>query len=73
MNFLCILNWIEKKERKLSVCNDGRVITIMNIKKSSLTMERTFPNKGILKKLTRIFFFLDILYNINKVETLNKQ
>ncbi len=33
--------------------NGGRVIAAVSIYKSSLTMEETFPDKGILEKLTR--------------------
>jgi hypothetical protein len=33
--------------------NNDRVIVVVSIYKSNLTMEETFPNKGILKKLTK--------------------
>ncbi len=33
--------------------NGGHVIAAVNIQKYSMTMEKTFPNKGILEKLTK--------------------
>jgi hypothetical protein len=33
--------------------NNGHVIDAVSISKSSLTMEETLPNKGILEKLIR--------------------
>jgi hypothetical protein len=46
---------IKLKRRKENVVyiNGGRVIAAVSIYKSSLTMEETFPDKGILEKLTR--------------------
>jgi hypothetical protein len=35
-------------------------------------MEETFPNKGILEKLTRKMKSLALYIDVNKVETLNK-
>ncbi len=32
--------------------NGGRVIGVVSIWKSNLTMEETLPNKGILEKMT---------------------
>ncbi len=52
--------------------NGGYVIVIMNIQKSSLTMEETFPDKGTLKKLIRKRKNLAFYTTINKVKTLNK-
>ncbi len=52
--------------------NDGHVIALVNIQKSSLTMEETLLNKGILKKLTKEGKNLAFYITINKVETLNK-
>jgi hypothetical protein len=52
--------------------NGGRVIATMSIYKSSLTMEETFPDKGILEKLTRDGKSLAFYIAVNKAETLNK-
>jgi hypothetical protein len=52
--------------------NGGRVIAIVSIYKFNLTMEKTLPGKGILKKLTREGKSLAFYTIINKVETLNK-
>jgi hypothetical protein len=46
---------IKLKRRKKNVVyvNGGHVIAAVNIQKYSMTMEKTFPNKGILEKLTK--------------------
>ncbi len=46
---------IKLKRRKENVVyvNNDHVIAIVNIYKSSLTMEEIFPNKKILEKLIR--------------------
>ncbi len=49
---------------------DDHVIIIGSIYKSSLNMEETFPDKGILKKLTIETKSLAFYTAINKVETL---
>ncbi len=41
-----------RKENVMYV-NGGHVILVVNIWKSSLTMEETFLDKGILEKLTK--------------------
>jgi hypothetical protein len=48
--------------------NGGRVITTVSIKKSSLIMEETFPNKGILEKLTRKGKSLTFYKVVNKLK-----
>ncbi len=59
--------------KKNVVCvNGGGVIATMNIQKSSLTMEETFPDKGILEKLIREGKSLAFYIVVKKVETLNK-
>ncbi len=70
MKFSCI----ELKRRKKNVVyvNGDRVIVAMSIQKSSLTMEETFPNKGILEKLTRKGKSLTFYIVVNKDEALNK-
>jgi len=52
--------------------NGGCVIATMSIYKSSLIMEDTFPDKGILEKLTREGKNLAFYIVVNKAETLNK-
>jgi len=52
--------------------NNGCVITVVNILKSSLTMEETFPNKGIIEKLTKEGKSLTFYTTVNKAKTLNK-
>ncbi len=52
--------------------NNGHVIAVMSIQKSSLIMEETLPNKGILEKLTREGKNLIFYIVVNKAETLNK-
>jgi hypothetical protein len=52
--------------------NGGRVIAVMSIKKSSLTMEETLPNKGILERLKREGKSLTFYIVVNKAKTLNK-
>jgi hypothetical protein len=52
--------------------NGGRVIVAMNILKSSLIMEETFLDKGILEKLTKEGKSLAFYTIVNKAETLNK-
>jgi hypothetical protein len=52
--------------------NDGRVIVIMSIYKSSLIMEEILPKKGILEKLTREGKSLAFYIIVNKIKTLNK-
>jgi len=52
--------------------NSGHVIAIVSIYKSNPTMEETFPDKGILKKLIREGKSLAFYIVVNKVETLNK-
>jgi hypothetical protein len=52
--------------------NDGRVIAIVNIYKSSLTVEENFPDKRILEKLIREGKSLAFYIAVNKAETLNK-
>jgi hypothetical protein len=46
---------IKLKRRKENVVyvNGGRVIAVVSIQKSSMTMEETLPNKGILEKLIK--------------------
>jgi hypothetical protein len=44
----------------------------MSIYKSSVIMEETFLDKGILEKLTREWKSLTFYKTINKAETLNK-
>jgi len=48
--------------------NGGRVIVVVNIYKSNLTMEETFPNKGILKKIIREEKSLAFHIGINKLK-----
>jgi len=43
--------------------NGGCVIDAMNILKSNLTMEETFPNKGILEKTNKKREKFGLLYN----------
>ncbi len=52
--------------------NDGRVIAIMSIYKSNLTMEEILLDKGILKKLTREGKNLAFYTIVKKVKTLTK-
>jgi hypothetical protein len=52
--------------------NGGCVIAVMNILKSSLTIEETFFDKGIIKKLTREGKSLAFYTVVNKAKTLNK-
>ncbi len=52
--------------------NGGHVIVVVSTKKSSLTMEKTLLDKGIVEKLTREGKSLAFYTTINKVETLNK-
>ncbi len=67
MKFSCILNWIKKNRVYV---NSGCVIAVVNIYKSSLTMEETILNKGILEKLTREGKSLAFYTIVNKAETL---
>jgi hypothetical protein len=46
------LNWKEGKKNVVYVIS-GRVIAVVSIKKPSLTMEKTLPNKGILEILIK--------------------
>jgi hypothetical protein len=66
--------YIKLKRRKENVVyvNGGRVIAVVNIQKSSLTMEETLPGKGIPEKLTRKGKSLAFYTTFNKAETLNK-
>ncbi len=48
--------------------NGGHVIAAMNIYKSSLTMEETLPDKGILEKLTRERKSLAFYTTVNKLK-----
>ncbi len=48
--------------------NGGRVITIMSIYKSNLTMEETLIDKGTLKTLTRKGKRLVFYIAINKLK-----
>jgi len=48
--------------------NGGRVIAVVRISTSSLTMEKTLPNKGILEKLTREGKSLAFYTVINKLK-----
>jgi hypothetical protein len=44
---------LKRKKENVVYVNGGCAITIVSIKKSSLTMKKTFPDKGILEKLIR--------------------
>jgi hypothetical protein len=61
---------IKLKRRKKNVVyvNGGHVIAAMNIYKSSLTMEETLPDKGILEKLTRERKSLAFYTTVNKLK-----
>jgi hypothetical protein len=48
--------------------NGGCVIIAVNILKSSVTMEETLPNKGILEKLTREGKSLVLYIVVNKLK-----
>jgi hypothetical protein len=63
---------LKRKKENVVYVNDGCVIAVMNIYIFSLTMEETFPNKGILEKLTREGKNLAFYTTINKAKTLNK-
>ncbi len=52
--------------------NGGRVIAVVSIYKSNLTMEETFPNKRIQENLTKKGKSLAFYIAINKAKTLNK-
>ncbi len=51
--------------------NSGCVIPAMSIYKSNLTIEETFPNKGILKQLIKEGKNLTFYTIVNKAKTLN--
>jgi hypothetical protein len=51
MKFSCIK--LEKRKENVVCVIRGRVIAAVSICKSSLIMEETFPNEGILEKLRR--------------------
>jgi hypothetical protein len=42
---------LQRKKEHIECVNGGRVMAAVNIYKSCLTMEETFPDKGILEKL----------------------
>jgi hypothetical protein len=44
---------LKKRKENIVYVNSGHVIAIVSIYKSNPTMEETFPDKGILKKLIR--------------------
>ncbi len=67
MKFSCIK--LKRSKENVVYVNIGRVITTMSMQKSSLTMEETFPDKGILEKLTREKKNLAFYIAINKDET----
>ncbi len=72
MKFSCIkLNRKEGKEDVMYV-NNGCVIATVSIQTSSLTMEETLLDKGILKKLTKERKSLAFYTTVNKAKTLNK-
>ncbi len=54
---------LERRKENVVYVNGGHVITAMNIQKSSLIMEETLPNKGILEKIYNRREELDLLYN----------
>jgi hypothetical protein len=70
MKFSCIK--LKKRKENVVYVNGGRVIVVMSIQKSSLTMEDIFLDKEILKKLTREGKSLAFYTTNNKAETLNK-
>ncbi len=51
MKFSCIK--LKRRKENVVYVNSGRVIAIMSIQKSNLTMEETLLDKGILEKLTK--------------------
>ncbi len=67
MKFSCIIKLKRRKENVVYV-NGGRVIAAVIIQKSGLTMEETFPDKGILEKLTREGKSLAFYIAVNKLK-----
>jgi hypothetical protein len=67
--FLIVL---KRRKENVMYVNDDYVIVVVNIYKSSLTMEEPLPTIGILEKLTREGKSLAFYTIVNKVETLNK-
>ncbi len=51
MKFSCLK--LQRWKENVVYVNDGRVIAVVRILKSNLTMEETLINKGMLEKLTR--------------------
>ncbi len=66
MKFSCIK--LQKRKENVMYVNGGRVIAVVNIQKSSLTMEETLLDKGILKKLTREKKSLAFYTSVNKLK-----
>jgi hypothetical protein len=59
---------LKRRKENIVFVNGGHVIATMNIYKSSLTMEETFPDKGILEKLTRERKSLTFYIAVNKLK-----
>ncbi len=70
MKFSCIK--LQRRKKNVVYVNGGRVIVVLSIQKSNLTMDETLPNKGILKKLTKEGKNLTFYTVANKLKTLNK-
>jgi hypothetical protein len=62
---------LEKRKENVVYVNSGCVIPAMSIYKSNLTIEETFPNKGILKQLIKEGKNLTFYTIVNKAKTLN--
>ncbi len=67
MKFSCIIKLKRRKENVVYV-NGGRVIATVSIQKSSLTMEETLPDKGILEKLIKEGKILTFYIAVNKLK-----
>ncbi len=61
MKFSCIK--LKRRKENVVYVNDGHVIATMNIQKSCLIMEETFPDKRIIKKLTKEGKSLALAFN----------
>jgi len=63
---------LKRRKENIVYVNGGHAIAIVSIKKSSLAMKKTFPDKGILKNLIRKGKNLTFYIAVNKAKTLNK-